>query len=147
MAILYDKEKNKYIELNLFTTNELDWIAYNMCGGNIYQQKKVELFRLDNDNLFFHNAYEKEVEDIINGLENIKKLHHYTFEPKDEGEFLLKSDYKDNMVYIKFLFRIIDIIDNEEIEGNIFKIETTYLILCEFLTQLRKEYDIVTISN
>ena len=30
MAFLFNKEKNKYIELNLFTTNEKDWIAYSM---------------------------------------------------------------------------------------------------------------------
>ena len=49
MAFLFNKEKNKYIELNLFTTNEKDWIAYSMCGGNIYQQTRKELFRLDNE--------------------------------------------------------------------------------------------------
>lgn len=43
MAFLLNKEKNKYIELNLFTTNEKDWIAYSMCGGNIYQQTRKEL--------------------------------------------------------------------------------------------------------
>ena len=42
MAFLFNKEKNKYIELNLFTTNEKDWIAYSMCGGNIYQQTRKE---------------------------------------------------------------------------------------------------------
>ena len=49
MAFLFNKEKNKYIELNLFTTKEKDWIAYSMCGGNIYQQTTKELFRLDNE--------------------------------------------------------------------------------------------------
>ena len=39
MAFLFNKEKNKYIELNLFTTNEKDWIAYSMCGGNNKQGK------------------------------------------------------------------------------------------------------------
>lgn len=141
MAILFNKEQNRYIELNLFTTNELDWITYRICGGNMHQQKRVELFRLDNDDLFFHNAaYEKEVENIIDGLRNIKESHHYTFQPVDEGEFRLESDYKDNMVYIKFQFYIIDIMENEGIKDNIFEIETTYLILYEFLTQLRKEY-------
>lgn len=144
MAILFNKEQNKYIELNLFRTNELDWITYSICGGNMYQQKRIELFRLDNDELFFHNvSYEKEVENIIDGLTNIKELHRYTFEPVDEGEFRLESNYKDNMVYMKFKFYIIDMIENEGIKDNIFEMETTYLILLEFLTQLRKEYNIV----
>ena len=61
MAFLFNKEKNKYIELNLFTTYEKDWIAYSMCGGNIYQQTRKELFRLDNEYLYFHNTvYENE---------------------------------------------------------------------------------------
>lgn len=148
MAILFNKEQTRYIELNLFATNELDWLTYSICGGNMYQQKRIELFRLDNSELFFHNAaYEKEVENIIDGLRNIKESHHYRFKPVDEGEFRLESDYKDNMVYIRFQFYIIDIMENGGIKDNIFEIETTYLILCEFLTQLRKEYDIVTTSN
>ena len=59
MAFLLNKEKNKYIELNLFTTNEKDWIAYSMCGGNIYQQTRKELFRLDNEYLYFTILYMK----------------------------------------------------------------------------------------
>lgn len=48
MAFLLNKEKNKYIELNLFTTNEKDWIAYSMCGGNIYQQtRKDNIFEIE----------------------------------------------------------------------------------------------------
>lgn len=86
MAILFNEEQNKYIELNLFRTNELDWITYSICGGNMYQQKRIELFRLDNDELFFHNvAYEKEVENIIDGLTNIKELNHYTFGPVEDS--------------------------------------------------------------
>jgi len=144
MAILFDKEQNKYFELNLFTTNELDWIRYSICGGRMYQQKKLELFRLDNGDLFLHNVtYENEIENIIDGLRNIKEIHHYTFEPVDEGEFQLESDYKDNLVYLKLSFYFIDIMKNEGIKDNIFEIETTYLILYEFLTQLRKEYNMV----
>lgn len=145
MAFLFNKEKNKYIELNLFTTNEKDWITYSMCGGNIYQQTRKELFRLDNEYLYFHNtAYENEIETIINGLSNIKESCHYTFEPVDEGEFRLESDYKDNVVYIKCTFYVVDMMENEGIKDNIFRIETTYLMLYEFLIQLRKEYNIIT---
>ena len=43
MAFLFNKEKNKYIELNLFTTNEKDWITYSMCGGNIVNVKPYAL--------------------------------------------------------------------------------------------------------
>ena len=53
MAFLFNKEKNKYIELNLFTTNEKDWIAYSMCGGNIYKQTRKEFFILYNYYLYF----------------------------------------------------------------------------------------------
>ena len=121
MAFLFNKEKNKYIELNLFTTNEKDWIAYSMCGGNIYQQTRKELFRLDNEYLYFHNTvYENEIEKIINGLSNIKESCRYTFEPVDEGEFRLESDYKDNVVYIKCTFYVVDMMENEGIEDNIF---------------------------
>ena len=135
MAFLFNKEKNKYIELNLFTTNEKDWIAYSMCGGNIYQQTRKELFRLDNEYLYFHNTvYENEIEKIINGLSNIKESCRYTFEPVDEGEFRLESDYKDNVV---------DMMENEGVEDNIFEIETTYFMLYEFLIQLKKEYNMV----
>lgn len=144
MAVLFNKEQNKYLELNLSMTNEFDWVGYSMCGGNIYQQKRIELFRLDNGDLFLHNAaYENEIENIIDGLRNIKELHHYTFEPVDEGEFRLESDYKDNIVYIKCIFYVIDIMENEGIKDNIFEIETTYVMLYEFLTQLRKDYNMV----
>ena len=137
MAFLFNKEKNKYIELNLFTTNEKDWIAYSMCGGNIYQQTRKELFRLDNEYLYFHNTiYENEIEKIINGLSNIKESCRYTFEPVDEGEFRLESDYKDNVVYIKCTFYVVDMMESEGIEDNIFEIETTYFMLYEFLIQL-----------
>lgn len=141
MAVLFNKEKNKYIELRLFSINDPEWITYKMCGGKICRQKEIELFRLDNDDLFFHNSYEKEVDDVINGLRNIKKTYYYRFEPKDEREFLLKASYKDNMVYIKFFFNIIDEIQKEELQDNTFEIETTYSILYDFLTQLKKEYD------
>lgn len=144
MAFLFNKEKNKYIELNLFTTNEKDWIAYSMCGGNIYQQTRKELFRLDNEYLYFHNTvYENEIEKIINGLSNIKESCRYTFEPVDEGEFRLESDYKGNVVYIKCTFYVVDMMENDGLEDNIFEIETTYFMLYEFLIQLRKEYNMV----
>lgn len=144
MALLFNRKKNKYIELKLYRKNEPDWIAYSICGGKI-SQKRIELFRLDNDGLFFHDAYDKEVENIINGLRNIKESRHYVFEPTDEGEFLLKSDYRDNMINIILQFRIIDMIKREEVKDNIFDIDTTYVILNEFLTQLKKEYDNVTL--
>ncbi len=143
MAVLFNKEKNRYIELSLFALNDPEWITYKMCGGKICRQKEIELFRLDNDDLFFHNSYEKEVDDVINGLRNIKKSCSYRFQPKDEREFVLKAIYKDNMVYIKFLFNIIDEIKKEELQDNTFEIKTTYPILCDFLTQLKKEYEIV----
>jgi len=115
-----------------------------MCGGNIYQQTRKELFRLDNEYLYFHNTvYENEIEKIINGLSNIKESCRYTFEPVDEGEFRLESDYKDNVVYIKCTFYVVDMMENEGIEDNIFEIETTYFMLYEFLIQLRKEYNMV----
>ena len=102
------------------------------------------MFRLDNEYLYFHNTvYENEIEKIINGLSNIKESCRYTFEPVDEGEFRLESDYKDNVVYIKCTFYIVDMMENEGIEDNIFVIETTYFMLYEFLIQLRKEYNMV----
>ena len=115
-----------------------------MCGGNIYQQTRKELFRLDNEYLYFHNTvYENEIEKIINGLSNIKESCRYTFEPVDEGEFRLESDYKGNVVYIKCTFYVVDMMENEGLEDNIFEIETTYFMLYEFLIQLRKEYNMV----
>lgn len=37
-----------------------------MCGGNIYQQTRKELFRLDNEYLYFHNTvYENEIEKLL----------------------------------------------------------------------------------
>ena len=72
-----------------------------------------------------------------------KESCRYTFEPVDEGEFRLESDYKDNVVYIKCTFYIVDMMENEGIEDNIFVIETTYFMLYEFLIQLRKEYNMV----
>ncbi len=141
MALLFNKDKNKYVELRLFPLNDPEWITYSLCGGKICQQKEIELFRLDNDDLFFHDSYEKEVDDVINGLRNINKSYYYRFTPKDEREFLLKARYKDNMVYIKFIFHIIDKIQKEELPDNTFEIETTYFILYDFLTQLKKEYN------
>ena len=98
---------------------------------------KLELIRLDNEYLYFHNTiYENEIEKIINGLSNIKESCRYTFEPVDEGEFRLESDYKDNVVYIKCTFYVVDMMESEGIEDNIFEIETTYFMLYEFLIQL-----------
>ncbi len=142
MAVLFDKEKSKYVELALFPIKEPDWITYKICGGKICRQKEIELFRLDNDDLFFHNAYyEKEAENVINGLRNIKNSCYYRFKPIDDSEFILKAKYKDSMVHIQFLFNIIDKIQKEELPDNTFEIETTYSILIDFLTQLKKEYD------
>lgn len=98
---------------------------------------KLELIRLDNEYLYFHNTiYENEIEKIINGLSDIKESCRYTFEPVDEGEFRLESDYKDNVAYIKCTFYVVDMMENEGIEDNIFEIETTYFMLYEFLIQL-----------
>lgn len=141
MAVLFNKEQNKYIGLNLFTTNEPDWLTYSLCGGNINRQQKKELFRLENDDLFLHDAeYEKEVEIIIDGLTNIRESCRFTFQPVDEGEFRLESDYKNHMVHIKFRLYQIDKMENEGIPDNVFVIDTTYFLLYEFLTELREEY-------
>lgn len=47
-------------------------------------------------------------------------------------------------MYIKCKFYVVDMMENEGIKDNIFRIETTYLMLYEFLIQLRKEYNIIT---
>ncbi len=46
-------------------------------------------------------------------------------------------------MYIKCTFYVVDMMENEGIEDNIFEIETTYFMLYEFLIQLRKEYNMV----
>ncbi len=74
MAILFDKERSKYIEIQLFSLADPEWLTYKLYGGRFCNNKKFELFRLDNEELFFHNAYyEKEVEDLLNNLSSIKK--------------------------------------------------------------------------
>lgn len=140
MAVLFNVEKSKYVELKLFSSDEPEWITYKMYGGKICNKKYIELFRLDNDELFFHNSYEEEVSDLIKALRNIKKSYYYRFTPKDEGEFLLKAIYEDNRIYINISFYIIDKIVKDELQDNKFEIVTTYPNLCDFLTQLGEEY-------
>lgn len=139
MAILFDKERSKYIEILLFPLADPEWITYKMCGG--YANEKIELFRLDNGELFFHNAYyEKEVEDLLNNLSSIKKIHHYTFTPIDEGEFRLIADYKEGSVSIKFIFRVLDKMNAVDMKNMVFNIVTTESLLYNFLIELKKNY-------
>lgn len=139
MAILWDKERSKYIEILLFSLSDPEWITYKMCGG--YANKKIELFRLDNDELFFHNAYyEKEVKDLLNNLSSIKKIHHYTFTPIDEGEFRLVADYKEGSVSLKFIFRVLDNMNAVDMKNMVFDIVTTESLLYNFLMELKKNY-------
>ena len=140
MAVLFNKDKNKYVELKLFSINDSEWITYKMYGGKICDGKNIALFKLDNSALFFHNSYEKEVDTLINGLKNIKTSNHYVFTPKDEGEFLLEATYEDDMIFINFSFYVIDKIKKDELQENMFEIVTTYSVLCDFLTQLKREY-------
>lgn len=140
MAVLFNVERSKYVELKLFSSDEPEWIAYKMYGGKICNKKFIELFRLDNDVLVFHDSYEKEVSDFINGLKNIKNVSYYRFTPKDEGEFLIKAISEDNMIYITISLYIIDKIVKDELQDNKFELVTTYSDLCDFLTQLGEEY-------
>lgn len=140
MAVLFDKQKRKYIELVLYAINDSEWISYKLFGGEVLPDKKNELFRLDNEYLVFHDSYEKEVEIIIENLQGIKNAHPYAFQPEDEGEFLLKVDYKDGVVLVKLLFREIDKIDEKKVCDNIFEIETSDTFLEDFLCNLKKEY-------
>ena len=140
MAVLYNVDKSKYVELKLFSSDEPEWIAYTMSGGEMYNKKHIELFRLDNDELFFHNSYDEEVSDLMKGLRDIKKSDHYRFTPKDEGEFILKAIYKDNRICINISFYIIDKVVKDELQDNEFEIVTTYSNLSDFLTQLGEEY-------
>ncbi len=146
MAILFDRQKKKYIELVLCVINDPEWLSYKLSGGEIFPDKRIELFRLDNEDLFLHDSYEKEVEIIIENLRGIKKVHPYAFQPKDEGEFLLKVDYQDGFVLVKLVFRVIDEIDETKVCNNIFEIETSDVFLEDFLYDLEKEYNSITNS-
>ncbi len=133
MAILFDRQKKKYIELVLCVINDPEWLSYKLSGGEIFPDKRIELFRLDNEDLFLHDSYEKEV-------------HPYAFQPKDEGEFVLKVDYQDGFVLVKLVFRVIDEIDETKVCNNIFEIETSDVFLEDFLYDLEKEYNSITNS-
>ena len=140
MAILFDKKRSRYIEIQLFSIADPEWITYKLYGGRFCNKKKCELFKLDREGLFFHNAYEKEVDILLNNLNNIKELHHYTFEPKDEGEFRLVADYKNSSIYIKFFFRVLDNINSVDMKDKVFNVVTTEPLLYEFLVELEKDY-------
>ena len=53
MAVLFDMCNEKYIELNLNLTNEVDWLSYKMMVGEMSSLERKELFRLDGEELFF----------------------------------------------------------------------------------------------
>ena len=37
MAILFDRQKKKYIELVLCVINDPEWLSYKLSGGEIYE--------------------------------------------------------------------------------------------------------------
>ncbi len=82
----------------------------------------------------------KEVEDLLNNLNRITEIHHYSFEPVDEGEFRIVADYKDNSVYIQFFFRVLDKINSVDIKDKVFHIVTTEYLLYDFLAELNNDY-------
>ena len=101
MAVLFDICREKYIELNLYLTNEVDWLSYKMIVGEISSSERKELFRLEGEELFLHNSYEREVEIIIENLKQIKKNKRYKFSPKDDGEFELDVTYlRENEIIV-----------------------------------------------
>ena len=105
MAFLFNKEKNKYIELNLFTTNEKDWIAYSMCGGNtvsgICQQPKENVRTatgvvVDEGGLPLPGAYIK-----------LSKTEHSTI-TDNEGKFSINLFHqKEPVLIVSYLGMIV----------------------------------------
>lgn len=145
MAILFDKTKQKYMELQLYDLDDPEWITYKLYGGEILLGLKSEIFSLDREEeLFFHDDYEKEVVNIISNLQNIKRKGHFSFQPKDEGEFVLTVNCENDLILVRLLFRVIDKIDKNKMRDNVFEIETTEILLEEFLFELQNEYCNVT---
>lgn len=145
MAILFDKTKQKYMELQLYDLDDPEWITYKLYGGEILLGLKSEIFSLDREEeLFFHDDYEKEVVNIISNLQNIKRKGHFSFQPKDEGEFVLTVNCENDLILVRLLFRVIDKIDKNKMRDNVFEIETTEILLEEFLYELQNEYCNVT---
>lgn len=145
MAILFDKTKQKYVELQLHNLDDPEWITYKLYGGEILLGLKSEIFSLDREEeLFFHDDYEKEVVNIISNLQNIKRKGHFSFQPKDEGEFVLTVNCENDLILVRLLFRVIDKIDKNKMRDNVFEIETTEILLEEFLFELQNEYCNVT---
>ena len=140
MAMLFDKKREKYIELIVYSIGDPDWLSYKLSGGEILKFGRNELFKLDREDLFFHNSYEKEVEIIISNLLDIKRKRHYVFQPKDEGEFLLSVVNQQNAMLVKLLLRQVSIVDKNKICDFVFELETTDALLSDFLFMLQKEY-------
>lgn len=148
MAVLFDICREKYIELNLYLTNEVDWLSYKMMVGEMSSSERKELFRLDGEELFFHNSYEKEVEIIIENLKQIKKNKCFKFSPKDDGEFELDVTYLgENEILVKLTIDCKDDIDINKCSTNRFELKTMDRLLEDFILELNKEYSMLNISE
>lgn len=148
MAVLFDICREKYIELNLYLTNEVDWLSYKMIVGEISSSERKELFRLEGEELFLHNSYEREVEIIIENLKQIKKNKRYKFSPKDDGEFELDVTYlRENEIIVNLTIDRTEGMDLNRFSTNKFELETTDRLLEDFILELNKEYSTLNISE
>lgn len=144
MAVLIDKGNKKYIEWQLFPLEESDGITYKLSGGEIDHQTKCEWFRLDNEFLYLFDSedIEREVEEVIGHLREIRSLHQYRFQPIDEGEFLLKAAYAENEVKIELILLVLeesDFMDENKLPYSAFQMSTSVLLLEKFLDELEWE--------
>ena len=144
MAVLFDMCNEKYIELNLNLTNEVDWLSYKMIVGEISSSERKELFRLEGEELFLHNSYEKEVEILIENLNQIKKNKCFRFSPKDDGEFELAVKYsRKNEIIVTLTINCTDGMDLIKFLTNKFELKTTDRLLEDFILELNKEYSML----
>ncbi len=148
MAILFYVCRKKYIEMILCSTNEVDWLSYKMIVGEILSLERKELFRLEGEELFLHNSYEREVEIIIENLKQIKKNKRYKFSPKDDGEFELDVTYlRENEIIVNLTIDRTEGMDLNKFSTNKFELKTTDRLLEDFILELNKEYSTLNISE
>ena len=148
MAILFDVCRKKYIEMILCSTNEVDWLSYKMIVGEILSSERKELFRLEGEELFLHNSYEKEAEIIIENLKQIKKNKCFKFSPKDDGEFELAVKYsRENEIIVTLTINCTDGIALNKFSTNKFELKTMDRLLGDFILELNKEYSMLNSSE
>ena len=102
MPRIHNVLRSRYLELSLYEdTKSREWIRYTLEYGTMEQGEYRVLECLSDSELFFDAYIDPEIPNLIAQMNHLLtgNLHHFTFQPVDERDFVLEMRSIDGSLF------------------------------------------------